>query len=128
MAHQVCDIFGRITKDETRARQSMMFSIRLHYLSRAPHTQESLREASDDFEARVTKDTPLSDAYALLNEEQRKCLREATENPPLRVFDTDGTQWWIEESLHLLDRLERGEQVGPVNQTQLPRAVGTKAF
>ena len=128
MPHQVCDTWGRITKEETRARESMLFSIRLEYRSRPPFTQESTGQAIDEFAARVGEDTPLSEAYALLNEEQRVTLREKVENPPVRVLNADGSQWWIKESLDLLGRLERGEFVGPVNEKQLKRAVGTKAL
>lgn len=128
MAHKICDTFGRVTKEETHARESMLYCIRLAFLSRAPFEEESVRKASDEFAERVNDRTPLSEAYKMLNEEQSADLRKMVENPALRVHGADGREWWIEESLDLLSRLERGENVGPTSERQLSRPVGTKAF
>ena len=106
----------------------MLFSIRLAFLSRPPYGDDAIRSASDDFENQVGPKTGLSEAYNLLTDEQRGQLREMIENPAVRMKDADGTEWWVDANRDLLTRLERGEQVGPVGQTQISRSPGSQAL
>ena len=128
MAHTICDTWGRVTKEESRARSSMLHTIRLCYISRLPHGDATIRTASDQFAQFVHADTALSEAYALLSDEQRIHAREMEENPAVRVHGADGKEWWIDANLDLLGRLERGEFVGPAKEKQIRRQAGTQAF
>ena len=128
MAHEICDAWGRITKEEKRARKGMWSTIRLAFLSRPPFGEESIRAASDEFDHRTKPDMSLSEAYALLTSDQRAQVRKMVDNPAVRAKGADGKEWWIEADGDLLARLERGELVGPIDQSQLPRAAGTRAF
>lgn len=127
MTHQICDIWGRVTREEQQARKSVLFSIRLAYLTRTD-AEPPTKADSEEFSRLVPPGAALSDAYAVLTPEQRAGLRASMDNPPVKFINSDRTLMFVPAEQDVLTRLERGERVGPVDERQLDRPIGTKAF
>ncbi|MEW9853892.1 hypothetical protein [Novosphingobium sp. M1R2S20] len=101
--------------------------LRLEYLHRPPFGEEEIGRASKEWDQIVRDDTPISEMYALLTDEQKAAFAELTRNPSVHYI-VDGVNVLNVGNLHLLRRLQAGERVGSVKETQVKRAPGTQAI
>lgn len=92
---------------------------------------EDLRQFLTEYDERVTGDTPLSDIYNGMDDRGRARLRDMVDNPSVRFSyrGEDGVErdFLNDRDRSILDRLERGEYIGAVNEKQLIRKAGDKA-
>lgn len=116
MADQIVDPHELKTRREISARKFLYHSIRLAYLVAPPFDDETIRSRSNDFDRLTAADQPLSDAYALLNSDQRKAVRETVENPAVKFYDSKGNQYYQAEWMDVLERLETGVFVGSLEE------------
>lgn len=129
MTHVVHDPFGRITAEETCARESMRHSMRLANIGKV--YGDDLWQHFAEYDERVTRDTPLSEIYQSMDDRGRAKLRDMVDNPSVRISH-QGKDGVVRDFLNdrdrsILDRLERGVYVGPESEKQLTRKPGDKA-
>lgn len=125
--HKVCDVFGRVTREEGHAREILRAIIRGAFLSGPPFTEQTVNERADEWTALRFNNAPVSETYAVLDKRQRDQVRDHVENPGVRSYK-NGRELFITAHRDLLDRLERGVFVGAVDEKQVKRQVGDKAF
>jgi hypothetical protein len=125
--HDVCEVFGRVTDDETRARKHLMFIMRLIYCTSTERGSTDRDAIFNEWSAHFDDDRTVASAYALLSADEQAELRRSVEEPAVKFFD-NGKQLFIDAHLDLLARLEADVEVGSVTEKQLKRPAGTKAF
>jgi hypothetical protein len=129
LAHIIHNAFGRVTPEETTAREMMMSSIRSQFLS---YGQGDIHSRAAEYDSWKTDETTVSEAYNRLGPDQRERLGHSTRNPSFRFThchsDGSSTHLWIDANNDLIDRLESGVKVGAANQKQVETKKGDKAF